>query len=452
MSDNDNGEEIGNLGPERKFTGRKGFSSTKKKIKNFQRERRKDAVKKFKKEALSEYEDLIKSIVVCGSVVRDDFSSESDVDVFVFVDDTSKDFKEGIRKKMKSKLKEIAEDCGDTKSGRNILHVQPPWSITEFWDMLRTGSPLAHSITEDGVAVYDTGFFGPMKRMFKMGKLPATTHSAERRLSDVPKRLERAERMKLAIIAKDVYNAMTNSLQAVLVYKGQNPYAPKQLAEKAREHLVKPGLLEEKYIEDYVEIYNFYKGVNNNKIEKITGEELDEKIEIGKEFFQEMSKILKKIKTNRKANGIQKNYEVMIRTTVGVLKALDELPEDPKELPKRFKEVLIDGEMIDPAYGMTFKKVMQMKQALDNKDLSDVGEHEINVAKNYVRRYVRDIRQLLEDEDIEIKKLKQEVDAKEDILKKETSPEKNDAHVCDECDKEFDSERGLKIHKGRVHS
>ena len=47
-------------------------------------------VKTLKKKILDKYKDKIKCIVMMGSVVRGEFKSKSDVDIFVVLDDTEK--------------------------------------------------------------------------------------------------------------------------------------------------------------------------------------------------------------------------------------------------------------------------------------------------------------------------------------------------------------------------
>lgn len=459
VDDEKNDRKVGRLRPDKKLTG-KGFRSTKKKLEEFQKNRRLDAAERFKDEALDRYQESIKSIVAVGSITRDKFESESDLDLLVFVDDTKEGLTKKKRNEIEKELKDMAESCGKTKSGSHILHVQPPWTITEYWDMMRRGNPVAHSMTEDAVALYDTGFFEPLQRLYRMGKLPATKQSAERRMSKVPKRLKRAERMKMIIVGKDIYNAMTDALQSILVYMGDSPVPPKHLAEKAREKLVKNELIDEKYIDWYEEVYSLYKDISDKNIEELSGEELDDWIERGKEFSSEMHKALKKLEVNRMARGIQRNYEAMVKTSVAALKALDELPEDPKKLPKAFKEHLIEGELIDPRYENVFGRVLKMKKKLKDKDIENISEQDINMTRNYVRNFMKDIREMLSDMDVDLESLKEDIkpekaakpgSAGSERTEGETEETGQGKNRCDECGREFDSERGLKIHQGKAH-
>ncbi len=454
MSQGDRIDQENGLKPDETFVGKaKDFRSTKRKIKDFQKRRRMDAAEKFKKKAIEKYGEYINAIIGTGSVTRDEFSSESDLDITVFIDDTREDVDRRKKKEIEDYLKDVAEGCGKTKSGSHILHVQPPWTITEYWDMMRRGSPVAHSWTQDATAIYDDGFFGPIQRLYKMGKLPATRKSAEKRMSKVPKRLRRAERMKVLIVAKDIYHAMTNSMQAVLVYMGEEVPAPKQLGKMAREKLVSRDLLDEKYVKQYEEVYSIYKDVEHNNIDEMSGEDVDKYIEMAKKFVGEMQKLMKRIEISRKARKIQSNYESMIKTSVAALKALGKLPEDPKKLPNAFKENLIEEELIDPRYEKTMSKVLEMKKKLNDKDIENITEHQINVAKDFVKGFMRDIHELLKEKDLKPGDIKEDMKPQKTPGPDEITPqEKNTGGFrCEECDKEFDTKRGLSIHKGKAH-
>ncbi|MFP4045920.1 MAG: nucleotidyltransferase domain-containing protein, partial [Candidatus Aenigmatarchaeota archaeon] len=117
MADDKKKKKVGRLEQDKKFAGKKGFRSTKKKLKKFQKNRRLDAAEKFQEEVLDKHDDWIKAIVAVGSVTRDEFSSESDLDIIVFIDDTKEDMSKEKKKEIEKTCKEVADNCGQTKAG-----------------------------------------------------------------------------------------------------------------------------------------------------------------------------------------------------------------------------------------------------------------------------------------------------------------------------------------------
>ena len=61
-----------------------------KKLETLDKKKRIEVLKKFTKMVLKKYGPLIRSIVLFGSTARQEFKGESDIDVFVILDDTRK--------------------------------------------------------------------------------------------------------------------------------------------------------------------------------------------------------------------------------------------------------------------------------------------------------------------------------------------------------------------------
>lgn len=428
-----------------RFSGKKKIKkSTGKKVRDFQKKRRAKVIKRFSKKVLDKYGKWIKSIVAWGSVVRDEFTGESDIDIVVIVDDTKEKLEGDFRKKIDHFIHDTAKDV-DKK-----LSPQPVWTITEFWDMVRRLSPLVYTLLKDGIPVYDTGFFAPIKRLLNMGRIPATKEAVEKRMEKVPKRLRRVEHAKLYMIAEDLYYAMLDSTQAVIMFLGRGPPDPNHVCDVARKYLVDKDLIDKKYIDQLEEVIEFRKKVEHKKISEIEGKKLDEYIDKAEKFVEEMNKLLQKLELQKKAGNIQKNYKVMLKASIAALKARDKLPEDPKQLPKKFKEDLIEGGIVNPIYGEVFNQVLYFKKKLKEKDIADISDRDLLSLREYVRRFVGEVKKLFREEDIspeELKKLKPKSIDKGEILKKKGKRK----FECEECGKEFKSERGLKIHKGKVH-
>src|SRR3989338_6003229 len=129
---------------------------------------------KFKEEVLKKYSKIVKAVVLFGSVVRGDFTEKSDVDMLVVVDDVMARMTEAQKEQFDEDLREISK-----KIHEDVV-VQPAWTLSEFWDMARIGHPLLFTIVRDGWALYDTGFFIPVRKLLELGKIPTTLEAVEK--------------------------------------------------------------------------------------------------------------------------------------------------------------------------------------------------------------------------------------------------------------------------------
>lgn len=345
---------------------------------------------RFKDEVLKKYKDLVKAVVIFGSFVRKDFHERSDIDLLVIIDDTIARFTPEMKLNFDDDIynvgKRISED----------IVVQPAWTLTEFWDMARIGHPLLYTIVRDGWALYDTGFFIPIRKLLETGRIPTTLEAVEKFMEAAPQKINRVETGKLYMVAEDLYYAVLNSSQAVLMYLGQNPPTPKHTPGDVREHMVKSGLLEEVYLNDLENIIDFRKKVEHKEIKDITGQQLDEFIQKTKSFVSRMEQLLQHLQKKKKETIVQKNYEVMIKAAVATLKKIEKLPPDPKDLPRAIKDYLIDTGKVDSYYGEIFKRVVTMRKMLDEDKVAEIPQREIEMTREYVRRFVRDVAPVLE--------------------------------------------------------
>jgi uncharacterized protein (UPF0332 family) len=262
--------------------------------------------------------------------------------------------------------------------------------------MARIGHPLLYTIVRDGWALYDTGFFIPIRKLLELGKIPTTLEAVEKFMEAAPQKISRVETAKLYMIAEDLYYAMLNSSQAVLMYTGQNPPSPKHTPGEVNEYLVKANLLEHKYLEDLESVIDFRKQVEHKEIKDITGQQLDEYIQKAKQYVSRMEQLLMQLQKKKKDNIIHKNYEVMVKAAVTALKKIDKLPPDPKDLPHALRQHLIEGGKMDPYYGDVFKRVVTMRKMLDEDKTAEIPQRDIEMTREYVRRFVQDLRPILD--------------------------------------------------------
>ena len=345
---------------------------------------------KFKDEVLRRYKDLVKAIVIFGSFTRQDFHEKSDIDMLVVIDDVTARFTPEMKDEFDDRLYDIAK-----KTSENMT-VQPAWTLSEFWDMARIGHPLLFTIVRDGWALYDTGFFIPVRKLLELGKIPTTLEAVEKFMETAPQKINRVETAKLYMVAEDLYYSMLNSSQAVLMYMGLNPPSPKHTPLDVKEHLVDAKLLEENYLQDLQGVIEFRKQVEHKEIKDINGQQLDEFIQKAKQYVSRMEQLLLQLQKKKKETIVHKNYEVMIKAAVAALKKIDKLPPDPKDLPNAIKESLIDTKRVDPYFSDVFKRVITMRKMLDENKVDEVPQRDIEMTREYVRRFVQDLRPLIE--------------------------------------------------------
>ena len=333
---------------------------------------------KYKDEILKKYKDIVKAVVLFGSFTRTDFHKKSDIDMLVIIDDTLSRFTPEMKVRFDDDLyamgKRISED----------IVVQPAWTLTEFWDMARIGHPLLYTIVRDGWALYDTGFWIPIRKLLEYGKIPTTLEAVEKFMESAPQKITRVETAKLYMVAEDVY-------YAVLMYMGLNPPSPKHTTDSVKEHLVDTKLLEENYLRDLESVIDFRKRVEHKEIKDITGVQLDDFIQKSKNFVSRMEQMLLQLQKNRKKDLVQRNYEVMIKAAVAGLKTLDKLPPDPKDLPAAIKTHLIDAGRLDQFYGEVLNRVVSMRKMLDEDRTGEIPQRDLELMREYVRRFVKDM-------------------------------------------------------------
>jgi len=345
---------------------------------------------KFKDEVLKKYKNIVKAVVLFGSFTRGDFHEKSDIDMLVVIDDVTARFTPEMKETFDEKLYDIAKHISED------ITVQPAWTLSEFWDMARIGHPLLYTIVRDGWALYDTGFFIPVRKLLELGKIPTTLEAVEKFMETAPQKISRVETAKLYMVAEDLYYAMLNSSHAVLMYMGYAPPSPKHTPIDVKEHLVDSKLLEEEYLNDLNNIIDFRKKVEHKEIKDITGHSLDELIEKSKKYVSRMEQLLLQLQKKKKETIVEKNYEVAIKAAVSALKKMEKLPPDPKDLPHAIKTYLIDQKKVDPFFDEVFKRIITMRKMLDDDKISEIPQKDIELTREYVRRFVEDLRPIIE--------------------------------------------------------
>lgn len=357
--------------------------SDKDEIEKLNEKQRVEIIKKFAKEALKKYGKLIRSIVLFGSTARKEFKEESDIDVFVIIDDTKAKITPRVKIDIEDGLDAIAR-----KLSKN-LSLQQPYLLTEFWKLVREGHPIILNFIREGIPVYDKDIFLPIKKLLQMGEIKPSKEAVEKFIERGPKRIRRVENAKIYMVVEDCYYAMLESAQAVLMFLGKMPPRPADAPKELRRSLVEKKLLDEKFVGYLEGVIKVRKDVEHKKIKTISGVQLDKWINRTKEFVKEMQKLIVKIEILKRENIVLKSHAIMTETAMTLLKALKK-PATEKTLPEKFKKELVDKGLINKNYLDVYNRLSEMKRKVEEGKIMELPKQEILLNREYVRKFIRE--------------------------------------------------------------
>jgi uncharacterized protein (UPF0332 family)/predicted nucleotidyltransferase len=319
---------------------------------------------------LKKFEKYIVAYVLAGSIVTGRSTKESDIDVFIVIDDT--DVKKMTRAELKDKLRAIiinmGLDAGDITGIRNKINIQT-YILTDFWDAIREANPVMFTFLRDGVPFFDRGIFMPWKQLLKMGKIKPSQEAIDMYMSTGEQSLERV-RFKLKDIAtEDFFWSIATPSQAALMLYGVPPPAPKELGGVLREIFVrKEKLLEDEYVKILENVIQIRKDIEHGIKKDVTGKELDKLLEDSEKYMKRLKKLftqIEKIKEEEAVLSMWESLSTVIRDALkseGMEKVLDE------ELISAFEDKLIATGKV-PA-----KMLRQLNEFVEAKKAYDAGK------------------------------------------------------------------------------
>jgi len=270
---------------------------------------------------LQKFDKYVVSYVIAGSMVRGDTTKESDVDVFIIINDT--DVKRMPRLELKERLRSmIFQHIGEANAlagaKKNILNVQV-YLLTDFWESVKDAHPIMFTFIRDGVPLYDRGTFLPWKALLKMGRLKPSPEAIDMFMSMGDKSVKRAKQAMLDILIHDVYWSITTPSQALLMLYGLAPPTPKQTASDMKKIFVdKEKMLEKKYITILENIIQAYKDFEHEKLKEIKGADLDKMLSDTEDYLKRLQELRKQIEKRAQ----EKTIEQIHRDIFNLLEAI----------------------------------------------------------------------------------------------------------------------------------
>ena len=370
-------------------TGKPGKKPKKEKEEALSEKKRIEILKAFTKEVLKKYGPLIRSIVLFGSTARRTARGESDIDVFVIVDDTRQKISPAFKEKIEDDLDVIA------KKQTKLLSVQQPYLLTEFWRLVREGHPIVFNFIREGIPVYDKDMFMPIKRLLQMGEIKPSKEAVEKFIERGPKRIKRVENAKMYMVVEDLYYAMLESAQSVLMFLGKTPPRPTDAPEALRKSLVKMKMLSEEYVKMLDDVITLRKNVEHKKVNQVSGADLDSWISKTKKFVKKMQNLIVKVEVLKRENMVEKSHAIMKETTLTLLKALKKTPKKGEALTGAFKRYLVEPGLVHENYLSILTELEKMEKLVQAGKVMEIPKKDILVHREYVRKFIREAGKVL---------------------------------------------------------
>jgi len=344
-----------------------------------------EMLKEFSKEVLKKYGPIIRSIVLFGSTARGTFKGKSDIDIFVIIDDTKHRITPDMRDRIDWELQDIA------KKINKLISIQQPYTLTEFWRLVRMGHPIVFNFIREGIPIYDKDIFLPIKRLLQMGEIKPSQEAVEKYIERAPKLLRRAENSKIYIVVEDCYYAMLDSAQAVLMFLGKNPPRPSDAPNMLRKTLVKMKLITEDDVKMLEDVISIRKEVEHKKINKISGAEADEWIEKAKKFVKKMRQTLMKIEVIKREDMVLRSYTIMNETVKTLIASMKKpIPSEKNKLIRIFEKDIVNKGLVSKDYLNVFLELEKMKRLVDEGNVLKIPKERILLNREYVRKFIRE--------------------------------------------------------------
>ena len=171
-----------------------------------------------KQMVLKKFEKYVVAYVLAGSMVTGKATPQSDIDVWLVVDDT--DVKKMTRAELRDKLRSIiigmGMDAGDMTGIKNKINIQI-WILTDFWEGLKDANAVYFTMLRDGIPFYDRGIFMPWKQLLKMGRIKPSPEAIDMYMSQGEQGLDRVKLRLKEIGVEDFFWSILTPSQAALM-------------------------------------------------------------------------------------------------------------------------------------------------------------------------------------------------------------------------------------------
>jgi len=247
-----------------------------------------DIAMDFAIKAYKRFNKIIKSIVLFGSSVKKDYTSSSDIDIVIIIDDVSINWEQELVLWYREELGKLVKGSNYSKE----LHINTI-KLSTWWEDLLRGDPVVINIIRYGRAMIDlAGFFEPLQFLLVQGKIKSTPEAIYNCLQRAPMHISRSKLSELNSI-EGLYWAMVDSSHAALIAANVSPPSPEHIPISLKDAFVDSGKLKMSYVIDYRDLLVLHKKIAHGEIKDLKGVEIDKWQEKAEDFLRTMAQLVK---------------------------------------------------------------------------------------------------------------------------------------------------------------
>lgn len=339
---------------------------------------------------LKKFEKYIVSYVLAGSIVQGKATPQSDIDVFIVIDDT--DVKKMTRAELKDKLRAIiigmGIDAGKMTGIENKINIQV-YILTDFWEGIKEANPIFFTFLRDGIPFYDRGIFMPWKLLLQMGRIKPSPEAIEMFMSTGEQMLERIKYKIKDIGMEDTFYAILTPSQAALMLYGIPPPTPKETPEVMRDIFVKKEkLLEEEYIDILQRNIKARKELEHGTKKDLTGEEVDTLVSDAEKYLKRLTELFKAIEKKKEEESVLHSYENIVTVVRDILRLEGVEKVKDIDMIKLFEERVVHKGLIPEKYLRMLKDIEKAKKDYDAKKLTKAEVQNIQKDSREILRFL----------------------------------------------------------------
>ncbi|MBU0666058.1 MAG: nucleotidyltransferase domain-containing protein [Nanoarchaeota archaeon] len=328
---------------------------------------------------LKKFEKYIVSYVLAGSLVQGRATPESDIDVFIVIDDT--DVKKMTRAELKDKLRAIiigmGIDAGKMTGIENKLNVQV-YILTDFWENIKEANPIIFTFLRDGVPFYDRGIFMPWKQLLHMGRVKPSPEAIEMFKSTGEQMIERVKLKIKDIGMEDLFYAILTPSQAALMMYGVPPPTPKETPDVLTEVFVeKDKLLEKEYVDILKRNIKVRKDMEHGTKKELSGKELDVLLSDAEKYLKRLNKLFEQIETLKEEESVLHTYESVVTIIRDILRLEGIERVKDTDIITVFGSEVINKGLIPEKFLRVLKTISKAKKDYDAKKLTKTEIHKV---------------------------------------------------------------------------